>query len=393
MKILIINDSLYKSSGADIYTLNLAQLLKNKGYTVKLFGYKIRKETIDSFLSRWFSIRNYLKINRIIKEFKPDIVHINGISRRISPSVILAAKKNNVYVVITIHDFHYVCPKTWGIYKNKKPCKYGFGWRCLVTNCYAQKMGIANFPYQWLKWLKVWLHRKILREYTDLFICPSKILTYWMKKSLKINNVSYIPNFIDIKTDQTQEIKKNNNQFLFVGRLNKGKGVGVLIRAIKAVKEKYPQILLKIIGNGPERKNLEKLTKKLNLQNNVNFLGKIVHKKISRYYKESLVVIIPSIWMENAPLTALEAMTHKKPLIVSNRGGLPELVKNKKNGFVFEPGSPQDLAMKITKILKNLVLVKEMGKNSELLTKTKFSKKSHFKHLDKIYRDPVSFNS
>ncbi len=182
-----------------------------------------------------------------------------------------------------------VCPKTWMIYRDKKPCKYGFGWKCVISNCYTQKMGIINFPYHWLKWLKVWLHRIIIKRYADYFVYPSKILTYWAKKNLKTDNISYISNFVDIKINKNQKINKRGNQFLFVGRLSKEKGIDILIKAVKLVKEKFPDIEVKIIGDGPERENLKNLTKILNIDNNIKFLGRIP--------KEELQDTIRKVWL------------------------------------------------------------------------------------------------
>ena len=388
MKILLINDYSKKFGGAERVVFDTKKLLEEKGYIVKIFPSN-EKENLTSFFSRWFSVRYYYQTEKLIKKFQPDIIHCHSLYRIISPSPLLVAKKYGIPVILTFHDFHMVCPKTWMIYKNRKSCKYGFGWRCLVSNCFTQKMGIINFPYHWLKWQKVWLHREILKRYVDYFICPSKILTVWTKQSLRVKNVSYIPNFIDIKIKESKRIDSfeiKPNQFLFVGRLSKEKGVDVLIRAIKEAKGSCPEILVNVIGDGSEKENLEKLTEELKLQNNIKFLGRIPNEKLFQYYQESLAVVMPSVWMENNPIVALEAMANKTPIIASNIGGFPDLVEDGKNGYLFEMGNYKELAKYIKKLYNNIEFSKILGEFGFRKVKREFNKEKYYKKLIEIYR-------
>jgi len=384
VKILIVNDYLERG-GAEVYVHNLKSLLESKQYQVRTFTDN-SQVIFKSLLSRWFSLKYFFKAKKLIEKFKPDIVHINSISRNISPSPILAAKKLGVPVVMTVHDFHSVCPKTWMIYKNKKPCHYGFGWRCLISDCYTQKMGMRNFPYHWIKWLKVCLHRIILRKYVGHFICPSRTLAQWMKKSLRLNNISYVPNFVNVVVnDIHREVLPRENQFLFVGRLSHEKGADILIKAIKLVKEKSPDVKVKIIGDGPEKQNLEKQAKNMGLENSLLFLGKTSNENLPQYYRESLAIIIPSIWMENNPIVAFEAMNMGRLIIASNRGGLPDLVKDGYNGFLFEAGDYKTLTEKMLQLLQNSNLAQQMGKNSKTMMQECFSPNIHYRKIIDIY--------
>lgn len=395
MKILIINDFFAKIvAGGEIYSYNLAKLLSERGHKIKLFGCDKNKEDFGSFFSRWFSLKYYFKTKKIIKEFKPDIIHANSVSRIISPSPLLTAKRQNIPVVMTVHSFCYVCPKGWFIYKDKKPCKFGFGIRCLFSNCYVTKRGGKYWIYHFLRILKIYLHRWLIKKWVDLFICPSRILAAWQKKSLNINNITYLPNFIRIEKKEISNVNiEKSKQVLFVGRLSKEKGIDVLIKATKIAKESCPEISVKIIGDGPERKNLEELVRKLNLEKNIKFLGKIPNEKIFLYYQKSLAVIMPSVCMENCPIVAFEAMANKAPIIASNIGGIPEIVQNEKTGLLFTPGDPKDLASKIIKLLKNQNLANRLGKKGEIFFKKNLSSKNHLEKLEQIYNSLILAHS
>jgi len=217
MRILLINDLSIIAGGAEQVVFDTKKLLEERGNIVRILGSNTKEEFL-SLLSRWFSLKYYCFTKKIIKEFDPDIVHIHNFSRIISPSPIIAAKRLKKKVVLTIHDFHMYCPKTWAIFRDGKICEKGYNLFCPFYNCYTFKRGKIYVFYHILKWLKVGLHRKIIKKYVDCFICPSKKLKEFIQKNLNIppERVIYLPNFVEIKNQNTEKEKKNN-QFLFVG--------------------------------------------------------------------------------------------------------------------------------------------------------------------------------
>ena len=98
----------------------------------------------------------------------------------------------------------------------------------------------------------------------------------------------------------------------------------------------------------------------------------------------SRYTIIPSIWYDNLPNTALESFFHSKPVIASNIGSLPELVVDGFNGYLFEPGDPEDLKKKIELIDYNET-IQVMGKNSKTLLEKHFSPQTHYMALLKVF--------
>jgi len=388
MKILLINDYESGVGGAESYLNLLSKLLKKNGYEVIIFGSSKKPKSIISFFTRWFSFYYYFAALNKIREFKPDVVHVHNIARQVSPSVIIAAKKKGLPIVMTTHDFYYVCPKTWMIFKDDKSCKFGVSSKCLLNNCKTFRMGIYNYPLHWLNWLQVNIQRKILKKHVDLFISPSKILSYWIKKSLNLENVIHIPNFVE---SNTYKLEKNTETFLlFVGRLSKEKGVESLIRAMNLVIKKFPNIKLKIVGKGPEKEKLTKLSNYLGICKNVDFLGFVSNEKLQILYQNCYTVVMPSIWMENNPIVGLETIAHGKPLIGSNIGGMPEIIQEGENGCLFSPKKLEDIANKITKIISDKNLADKMGKNAKTMHNNHYSPDVHFKRLMTAYTTLLS---
>lgn len=389
MNILLINDYINAFGGAETAVMNTKRILEKNGHKVVLLGEKTNKDSIRTFFERWFNLKYYFKTKKIIREKKIDVIHINSCTF-ISPSPILASKKMNKKTVMTFHSLNYYCPRTWGIDKSGKTCLKDYDFCCLFRGCPTFK-SMKMFPlFLTIKWLKIGFHRHLIRKYTDYFICPSKKLKEFMQKTFKLpeEKIFYVPNFIEIPNSYNVDFSKiKNNQFLFVGRISEEKGIDIAIKAINILikKEELKDLCLKIIGSGNEADNLKKLVKKLNIENNIQFLGKVDNDKLDKYYQESLAVLIPSVWFEAFGLVNIEAMKNKTPIIASKVGGIMDIVEHGKNGYLFKLGDYKDMSRYIKKLYKNTELSKKLGENGFKKVKEEFNEKKHYNELMKIY--------
>jgi len=182
-----------------------------------------------------------------------------------------------------------------------------------------------------------------------------------------------INNKIDFARDVSWIDKKYRFRYkqmvLFTGRLTKQKGVEYLIKAAKNIKAE-----IVILGDGPERKYLEKLIDK-NKLNNVHMLGYFSQRveKINDFYLRADVYVAPSVWNEPLGLVILEAMVHKTPVVSSRKGGITTIVKDGYNGFLIRPRSPKLIAEKVNLLLSNEKLRIKMGQNAYKSVAKKFN--------------------
>lgn len=155
---------------------------------------------------------------------------------------------------------------------------------------------------------------------------------------------------------------------LYVGKLTEKKGVEFLIKAMKEVSLKITDVQLIIVGGGPLEKKLTNMTKELNLEKSIIFLGMMNHNQVINYYALSDVVVVPSIIDEHGetegmPAVVVEAMSAGNPVVASNVSGIADVVKDGYNGFLTAPKNPQDIAKKIIEIFKT-GKVKRMRKSA-----------------------------
>ncbi len=218
----------------------------------------------------------------------------------------------------------------------------------------------------------VWLYpalRPVIRlvwKYAAAVIPNSRGLESLARESAPDQKFSIIENGVDIRRFVPDQAKRPSGEFIITpgaSRVTERKGLNYLIEALATLLPKYPELRLKIMGDGSARPALEALVEEKGLQNNVTFLGRIPREETAPYYQEASLFVLPSLneGMSNA---MLEALASGLPIIATPTGGTAELVTEGKNGVVVPEKSVEALAQAIETFLKNRDLVTEYGAES-----------------------------
>ncbi len=169
---------------------------------------------------------------------------------------------------------------------------------------------------------------------------------------------------VDTKKMKNLNVKKYPSPTICtIARLVKYKRVDDLIKATAIIKQTVPNIKLKIISQGPEEDSLRKLTRKLNLTGNVEFLGSLSHQQAMKVLKKSHIFSLPSI-VEGFGLVTIEAMAAGIPYVSSDIPPTREITQNGKGGFLYPPKNYQELALNITKLLTNKKIYQQKHKQA-----------------------------
>lgn len=145
-----------------------------------------------------------------------------------------------------------------------------------------------------------------------------------------------------------------------VGNLNVKKGVHVIIEALALLCDSGKQIVLHVVGDGPEKKRLRILSESLGVADNVNFVGSVPHSEITQYLKKTNIFVFAS-YSEGRANVLLEAMASGLPIVASDIEANQELIKHRDNGYLFETGEPLDLADKLTELIASKAIRKQLG--------------------------------
>lgn len=398
MKILMVHDDKQINGGSGQVAADEIELLKKNNHNVYFFTFsgpnnfsKInifpfdrknqitylepKNPSISFLLQSYFSFRLYRAFKKTIKQVKPDIIHLHEV-RKGTASIILAAKHSGIPIVQTLHDTRLACMSEFGL--NRKTgviCLKGSLLHCLKNNCAPFSM-ILKYGILWK--MTQWLDK----HYIQALLCPSKFVLKTVSK-LGYKNLQYLPHFPSLKNKNSKIASRG--QILCVGRLVEIKGIIDLIKAFEIIVKKYPDLKLILIGRGSEKENLQIYIKEHHVKN-ISLIDTIPHKKLNRYYRKSFITILPSIGNENCPLSILESFSCGTPVVASNIGGIPELVKDNITGMLFKPGDYVDLSSKILYLLSNQSLLKKMRINCLETIKSSYNGVGHYKSLMTIYK-------
>lgn len=361
MKILLVNKFHYIKGGSETYYFGLGELLEKQGHEVIYFSMKDKKnrpcgqdkyfvenvdfnvpmgkmEIVKASLKMLYSFEAKKKFEQLLKDEKPDIIHLNIFQSQLTGSIVDVAKKYHIPVVYTAHDLKSVCPNyqmlNHGIVCEK--CLKGNYWNCFKTGCMKDSRAKSL-----LATLEALVYRyKKTYEKLDLVITPS---AFYKKKIEEAGIVKcpiiHMPNFLPEETEYKAS-EKPGEYFLYFGRLSREKGILTLVKAYAQAKVEKP---LYIVGTGSVEKQIQKLIQEKGLSDKIKMLGFKQGKELQDIVANALCVCLPSEWYENGPYSIIEAQAAGKPVIVSNLGGLPELVEDGVTGYVCRARDVQEI--------------------------------------------------
>jgi len=404
MKILLVNKFLYPKGGDAISTLQTGDLLSAHGHQVAYWGMAHPEnpsyQTEQHFISRveydgelsfsnqfkaagrlLYSLEAKRNLQKLLCEFRPDIVHLNNFAHQISPSILHVLKNRGIPVVMTMHDYKMVCA-SYSMLAMGQPCERcrgGAYYWCAITRCNK-----GSLTKSLLSTAEMYLHHSLLGIYDTIqtYIAPSKFLADKVVQMGFTGRVVYLQNFVNLR-DWEPTYSGERQRVLYVGRLSEEKGIRTLLTALKGT-----DVQLHIVGDGPLG---EEIRNKLIVEaiTNVTLVGYAEGQKLRQEINDAAVVIVPSICYENNPRIVIEAFASGKAVIGARIGGIPELVQDGVTGRTFEPGNAQDLRDSVLSMLANPQEIVEMGKRGRKRVEQEFGPELHYDRLITIYMEAM----
>ena len=376
MKVLMVNKFLYPNGGSETYIFKLGEQLQKEGHEVQYFGMEHEGRIVGNHAESYtanmdfhtgklqkllypfriiYSREAKKKITVVLRDFQPDVVHLNNINFQLTPSVIYAVrdyeKKSDrkIKIVFTAHDYQWVCPNHMMRIPSTGEicfaCRDGNFMQCTKNRCIHNskvKSLIGTIEAKLYDRCKTY-------GMVDAIICPSE----FMKKQLDTNPVLAektigLHNFIDAKAPPAAKIA----YVLYFGRLSEEKGTRTLLEACRAL----PEIPFIFAGTGPLE---EQVNQAVNVENRGFVTGDALHKLIA----EARFSVYPSEWYENCPFSIMESQMYGTPVLASDLGGAPELVQAGKTGELFRGGDVEELTEHIRDLWNQTELCRKYSEN------------------------------
>ena len=341
MRILLIHSEYLHRGGEDSVLLQEYDLLAS-AHEVKTIIYKNRSG-LRGALQFLFSIYNFhiaTNIRNEIKLYKPDVVHFHNWHFATGPAAIRAAQRENVPIIMTLHNFRLLCPSATLLLGGKiftDSLHSSFPWKAVFGRVYRMSY-LQTF---WLAFV-VWYHKKIG---TWGMVTRYIVLTQFAKELFSSSTLGLDENYFSVKPNfvekSVNEYVKREDHFLYVGRLSLEKGIMLLIDVFRNTES-----ILYIAGDGPLQNELSKIVSEMP---NIKLLGNLSKEEVRAEMQRCTALIFPSLWFEGMPMTIIEAFAVGTPIIASNLGAMSSMITHDKNGLHFDPNDLKDLDRQIFK--------------------------------------------
>ena len=406
MNILVVNWSWYPSGGDWTYVENIVRLYEQKGHHVVPFSMKDERNPATAYSDYFIENIDYKKVNkrsltagikvimksiysleaqnnleRLLADVKIDFAHINVIHHYITPTILKILKKRNIPIIWTLHEYTPICPDSIFV-SHGQVCEKCFGgafYNCITNSCKkgsylaSTVAALENYVHQYLNYY----------AFVDYYVCAS-VFQFEKYKQFNFFNDKLVQIYHGYNYDEVEKAKltpaqKEEKYIVFVGRLEKIKGIYTLLKAMQAC----TGIRLKIVGDGTQEEELKRFQQTHQLAN-ITFLGKRNKQETLQIINGAEFLICPSECYEVLGFTVVEAMALGKPVIGASIGAIPEMVISNYTGLLFEPGNTTQLADAIQLLYNNKQLITEMGINAEKHITTIINNKSHYHALQKL---------
>ncbi|HEY1173663.1 MAG TPA: glycosyltransferase family 4 protein [Verrucomicrobiae bacterium] len=384
MKLLFAHECFGAFGGAESNLFHTATELKRRGHSVAIVhGPSTGKgvEKWEQLFDERFPLNESETLTSAVRRFQPDSIYVHKLAE-IQPLEEMLASRTPV--VRMVHDHETYC---------LRGCRYGHLSRDICTRplsayclfpCggFIAKSNGGGLPVRLINYFQRKKEMEINRQFDRLIVA-----TNYMKEELLLNE--FDENKIEIHAPtppRTEAVErketKQTNLILFSGQIIRGKGVDVLLQALKQVKCDFQCL---IFGDGGHRSYCESLCRELGLNDRVQFKGYVSQDELQKYYGQASVMVVSSVWPEPFGAVGLEGMHHALPVVAFDAGGIKEWLIDGYNGFLVPWMDTKEYAARVEELLINKPLAEKMGHCGKQLANEVFNFSNYVDGLESMF--------
>ena len=401
---MLVNKFFHPRAGAETAFLETRRLLLGRGHDVIDFAMRheanqpspyetffacersyendgpVIKRAADA-ASSVYSVSARRALARLLDVHPPEVAHLHNIYHQLTLSLLDELSSRRIPTVLTMHDWKVACP-AYTLFTEGQPCR-----RCpsgSVVSAVRHRCVKSSASASVVAATEAWIaKRRGSYDKVHRFVAPSRFaIEIAALGGIAKRRVAHVPNFLP---DNEMNIELRGidagPRLLYAGRLDETKGIRNLLRAFARVKVPAS---LRVAGRGPMEGEVRAAAA---LDSRISYLGVLERRALYEELEASRAVVLPSLYEDNGPLIILEAQARARPMIVTNRGGPPEFVRDGETGLVVDPTRLEALAAAMELLASDRELAVRLGERAREDVRREHSANRHYELLMTVYHD------
>jgi glycosyltransferase involved in cell wall biosynthesis len=378
VRVLHLNGNGRLAGGTETYLGLLIRGQRQRGDTVAL----LHKDSACEFpVNVSLRSRGLESDLAAVADYGPDVVHVHDDNFGLA----LEREVQRSYPTVrSLHSFGFGCASGERYFRSGSICTRAHGPGCLVNfvgkGC-AHRIDLRPAAKHYFE----------VNERLPLIRAARAVVAYseFVRSTALMNRVDgarchVIPYCVDRPSQSLPPA--DPRRISFVGRINRSKGLDLLLRALAGIQPAWDNLV--VVGDGWDRERCERLARRLGIARRVEFLGWRHPKEIVQVIRSSRVVAMPSRWPEPFGIVGIEAMAQSRPVVASNVGGIPDWLDDGETGLLVPAGDLSALAAAVTSVLDDTEWAGQMG-TAAWQRAGRFSVEAHLERLDRAYEQAL----
>ena len=382
--------------GSDRYFFVLSELLEQHGHRVIPFAARQARDLPSEWsayfpqsvdfaspgpadLARFIYSRPAARqMRRLLADEQPDLAHLHIYYGQLTGSILKPLTAAGVPIVQTLHDFKLVCP-VYSLLSHGQICEACQGkhfWRAVTRRCNRGSLARSALSAA-ETYVTHWLGAV---DRIDHFITVSD---FQRRKCIELGvpaeKMTTVHNFAD--STQFEPADRPGDYLLYFGRIEQLKGIYTLLEAAAQT----PSVPLWIVGTGDAEQHVAELIRQRQLDH-VRMLGFKSGSELHNLIRHSVATLLPSEGYDNCPMSVLESLALARPVIGSQIGGIPELIRDGNDGYLVPPGDAEALADRMQTLFDDPHEAATMGLAGRHKIETEFNPQLHYRRVLDVYR-------
>ena len=391
-KILFVHETFGRMAGAEQNILVTAPHLREEFRLAGLF-WKHSGKGEDVFGSLFESARFVdfdgepgvvrAAVLEAVRVENPDLIYVH---KCIAIPVLEALVASGVPLVRMEHDHDIYCMRRYKYFPwSRRICTRKAGWCCLFP-CLAflaRDRSRGRFGMRWVSYCEQQQCIRLNRQFAAYFVVTAYMRDELVRQGFDAGRIHIFPPIpVPSRLSFTPSFS-SRNRVIFAGQIIRGKGLDVLLQALKQCREPFELIVL---GSGSHQSYCEALARDLGLADRVRFPGFVSQEELAGFYADSTLVVVPSVWPEPIATIGLEVLRYGLPVVGFDAGGIRDWLRDGETGYLIPWMDTRKMSERIDHLLKNKDVARRLGEQGRVFVNREYDFDAYIARMKAMFR-------